>query len=192
MIRRRGISYKGAWRDAGIGRYGAWLWAAVLLCLLVGVVFSQAGPPPMRHQVRDRVNTIMIAKLDEYLDLTVEQADQFLPRFRHFNERREELQRERGDVMEELIRVEESDPEDEVRIEELLDRLEAIDGDMLELRRGFREEVRPILSPRQRARLEIFSHRFPEQLRRLIEDVRRDRMEVRERPRGPGKDMMGN
>ena len=58
----------------------------MLLCLQVQSL-AQPDPPLPRKEMRERINTIMIAKLDKYLDLSVEQADQFFPRFRHFTNR---------------------------------------------------------------------------------------------------------
>ena len=147
----------------------------VMLGLLSCSAIAQPDRPMLREQLRDRVNTIMIAKLDEYLDLTMEQAEQFFPKFRHFNNQREELEQSRRDAMGDLISVEDSEPDNEKKIEDLIDRLESIDGNLINLNREFRKEIRSILTPRQRARFVIFSQRFPEQVRRIIEDVRRER-----------------
>ena len=161
----------------------------VMLGLLSCSAIAQPDRPMLREQLRDRVvlqhlrqlqlrdrvNTIMIAKLDEYLDLTMEQAEQFFPKFRHFNNQREELEQSRRDAMGDLITVEDSEPDNEKKIEDLIDRLESIDGNLINLNREFRKEIRSILTPRQRARFVIFSQRFPEQIRRIIEDVRRER-----------------
>ena len=129
----------------------------------------------------------MIAKLDKYLDLSVEQADQFFPRFRRFSDRRQELEQERRELIDELSLVVQSDSTNEKAIEELLDRVHGVDMSMVELKQQFREEVRPILSPVQRARLEIFSHQFPERVRKLIDDTRRERLRMNqpERHQGP-------
>ncbi len=153
--------------------------AVVVLMLVCLQSQSMAQPdrPLPREEMRERINTIMIAKMDEYLDLSVEQADQFFPRFRHFSNRREELEQERRELIEELSTVEKSDPTYEREIEEFLDRIHGVDMSMVELKRQFREEVRPILDPAQRARLVIFSHQFPERVRQLIDDIRRERME---------------
>ena len=156
----------------------------MLLCLQVQSL-AQPDPPLPRKEMRERINTIMIAKLDKYLDLSVEQADQFFPRFRHFTNRREELEQERLELIDELITMEQLDPTNEKEIEELLNRIHAVDVSMVELKRQFREDVRPILDPVQRARLVIFSHQFPERVRQLIDDVRQQRMEQNRRNQPP-------
>jgi Spy/CpxP family protein refolding chaperone len=173
--------------DAGSHFLRGIIWAGItcITILTLGTVLTadaQPERPMLREHLRDRVNTIMIAKLDEYLDLSMEQAEQFFPKFRHFNNRREELAQSRREAMDDLIRVEDSEPDNEKRIEEQIDRLESIDGDMINLNREFRKEVRSILTPRQRARFVIFTERFPEQVRRIIEDVRRERGERGEEP----------
>ena len=146
----------------------------VLLCLgcVVSVTMAQPDRPLLRQEIRERVNTIMIARLDEYLDLSVEQADQFFPRFRRYRGRLDEFERRRGEVLRELRHEEESEGTDEDKIEGMLDRLEKVDGDILQLHRDFRNEVRPILTPKQRARLVIFSYQFPERVRQLVQDIR--------------------
>jgi Spy/CpxP family protein refolding chaperone len=162
-----------------------WVGMACVAVLILGItpqISAQPEGPMLREHLRDRVNTIMIAKLDEYLDLSMEQAEQFFPKFRHFNNRREELEQRRRGALEDLIRVEDSKSDNEKKIEDSIDRLEAIDGDRLNLNREFRKDVRSILTPRQRARFVIFTERFPEQVRRIIDDVRRERMERGEGP----------
>lgn len=157
----------------------AWVFLAVVISILVCLQsqsMAQPDRPLPRKEMRERINTIMIAKMDEFLDLSVEQADQFFPRFRHFSNRREELEQERRELIEELSMVEKSTPTDEREIEELLDRVHGVDRSMVELKQQFREEVHPILDPAQRARLVIFSHQFPERVRQLIDDIRRERM----------------
>ena len=148
-----------------------------MLVCLQSQSMAQPNRPLPREEMRERINTIMIAKMDEYLDLSVEQAEQFLPRFRHFSNRREELEQERRELIEELSNVEKSNPTGESEIEELLNRVHGVDMSMVDLKQQFREEVRPILDPAQRARLVVFSHQFPEQVRQLIDDIRRERME---------------
>lgn len=161
--------------------------SAVVMMLVCFQVQSMAQPdrPLPRKEMQERINTIMIAKLDKYLDLTVEQADKFFPRFRHFTNQRDELEQERLGLIEELIAMEQLDPTNEKDIEELLDRVHTVDLNMVELRRQFRVDVRPILDPAQRARLVIFSHQFPEQVRQLIDDVRQQRMEQNRRNQPP-------
>ena len=158
--------------------------ASVIMSVMILVLacfqlqsMAQPDRPLPREKMRERISTIMIAKLDEYLALSVEQADQFFPRFRHFNDRREELEQERLDLIDELILMEQLDPSNEKEIEELLNQVHSVDVSMVELKRQFREDVRPILDPAQRARLVIFSHQFPERIRHLIEDVRQQRIQ---------------
>ena len=150
------------------------IFGLALFCVgcLVSVTMAQPDRPLLRQEIRERVNTIMIAKLDEYLDLSVEQADQFFPRFRRYRERLDEFERSRGETLRELRYEEESDGTDENKIEGILDHLEKVDADMLQLHRDFRNEVKPILTPKQRARLVIFSHQFPERVRQLVHDMR--------------------
>lgn len=157
----------------------------MLVCFQVQSM-AQPDPPLPRKEMQERINTIMIAKLDKYLDLSVEQADKFFPRFRHFTNQRDELEKERLGLIDELIAMDQLDPTNEKEIEELLDRVHSVDVRMVELRRQFREDVRPILNPAQRARLVIFSHQFPEQVRQLIDDVRQQRMEQKRRNQPPG------
>jgi Spy/CpxP family protein refolding chaperone len=158
---------------------------SMLVCYQVQSM-AQPGSPLPRKEMQERINTIMIAKLDKYLDLTVEQADKFFPRFRQFTNRRDELEQQRLGLIDELIAQEQLDPTNEKEIEELLDRVHIVDVNMVELRQQFREDIRPILSPAQRARLVIFSHQFPEQVRQLIDDVRQQRMEQKRRNQPPG------
>ncbi len=157
---------------------------SMLVCLQ-SQSMAQPDRPLPREEMRERINTIMIAKMDEFLDLSVEQADKFFPRFRHFSNRREELEQERRELIDELSHKEKSAPTDEREIEELLDRVHGVDMSMVELKRQFREEVRPILDPAQRARLVIFSHQFPERVRQLINDIRQERMGQPRRHQNP-------
>jgi hypothetical protein len=155
--------------------FGGWL-------LFSGALFAQGEE---RDRLRDRVETVIIGKFSESLNLTPEQAEKFFPRLRQYHVSMEEIQREQRELranLDELSDARESSPEE---VDRLLDRFSENQRRMVTLKRGFLGEVSPFLSPQQLSRCSILMDEIPQRVREMIRERRDLLREDRPRARQP-------
>ena len=168
-------------RYIGILGIGTWL-------IFSGALFAQEGA---RDRLRDRVETVIIGKFSESLDLSPEQAEKFFPRLRQFHRNIEDIQREQRDLRDQLDKLSDERDSSPEEVNRLLDRLSENQQRMVELKRRFLTEVSPFLSPQQVSRCSILMDEIPQRVREMIRErqdmLREDRPPARrpvERRRG--------
>jgi Spy/CpxP family protein refolding chaperone len=157
------------------------LLAAILICLC-GSGFGQEGwleqppepPPPERmEQVRKDIENMRIWKMTQYLELSTEQSTKFFPLFNDFQRKREKLEGERGEMMRQLGELVDSESVSESKIKKLMSDLAKNQQKMFELPQEFRREAGEVLTTRQQAKLVLFEEWFREEIRRMVDDIRK-------------------
>ena len=151
-----------------------------LIILIAGILaFSAeallAQPPPRlekRKEARERIETLRLWKMIEFLDLTEEQSDQFLPLFHRFQKAQKELQSAARELFGSLKEELESKEPDEEKIKAILTELEKNQEALDEERKNFLIDSRKTLSLIQEARLLLFEQEFEKRLRETIRRLR--------------------
>lgn len=144
--------------------------------------WSEEAFNPRSEEGRAMIEKIMRTRLRKELKLTEEQAEKIAVRFRTLREEMAALRRERFGLYKALEAMAEETPgeaPEEDTLPELLDRVDALDDAMREMRRKAYDEAAEPLAPWQRARLYIFMARFEMDMRRLIERAKRKAEETR-------------
>jgi hypothetical protein len=142
--------------------------------------FREPGMPPMDgplpqewmgKDVRELVETIMMARLSRELGLNDEQTVLTMRRFSEFREQSEIAKRERGDMMKalkEAIDAGQPDGDIEAKLVALVDQ----DRRIAASRQEIFEQVSEGLTMSQRARLYVIMGEFENDMRKLIQKAR--------------------
>jgi Spy/CpxP family protein refolding chaperone len=155
----------------------------VLLSLFVKAdAFPQGTPPPdikQQERMREKIETTRTWKLIDYLDLSEEQSEKFLPALKKLREKEKELFEKKRELFERLnflIEEEKSNPD---KIKETLLRLEENRKKMQEERELFLLKAKDVLTLTQQAKLVLFEEKFEQRMKEIIN-------EVKERRKGKG------
>ncbi len=123
-----------------------------------------------RERIRERIETLTMWKLMEFLDLDKETADKIYAIRRKFNERKEELRKSlNGDFLRLRQKLDNYQPgaADE-EIKQLLESIRAKRRELTNLWENQYDEVSGVLSVRQQARLVLFLKDFQRELRSVL------------------------
>ena len=154
-------------------RRTAAIWAAVLV--LAAVVTAQPGPPEHAQRWgREQVETVIIGKFATELNLSPEQAEQFFPRFRQFQNQTEDMQRRQGERRRLLVGFSDDATADSQQVGNLLKEQGRQDQQMLEFKRMFLEDVSHFLTPQQVSRCSILMDELPRRLHEFIRERRHE------------------
>lgn len=157
---------------------------AIILTLMIGLSSQSLAqdffdePPPMdgpkREQIEERIKTVMIWKLTEELDLSSEQSQAFFPIYNKFHEDRRDLEENRRNLLKELKDLTQQEKPESKEILTLLDKIDAFEKQVQDLRAKFRNDVKDILTTQQIGRLYVFEVSFMHQIREIIMDARQE------------------
>jgi hypothetical protein len=138
----------------------------------VFLVFSTTllGQETPREELRDKVETVIIGKFAESLDLTPGQAEKFFPRLRAYNRSMEDMQREQRDLRERLDKLSETEDSSPEEVSQLLDQLSENQEHMVAMKRGFLHDLSPFMSPQQVSRCSILMDEIPQRVREMIRE----------------------
>jgi hypothetical protein len=110
-------------------------------------------------------------KLTDELDLSEEQATSFLPKFNNFQDNIKQIREENAEIVKKirgLIAAEETGG----KLNSYIEQIEANDKKVIALHTEFRKDAAKILSEIQMAKLVVFQHDFPRQMRKAIHNQR--------------------
>ena len=146
---------------------------AGMLIYSVQTLFAQPRPgPEKREMVRERIETLRVWKMIEFLDLTQEQSDQFLPLLREFQKTQEELDMAKKELFQNLKNELESDEPDEEKIKNMLTQLEKNKEAEEKARKDFLTSSGKTLTTIQEARLVLFDHIFERKMKETLRNLR--------------------
>lgn len=153
---------------------------AGILILSVQILFAQPRPgTEQMEKMRERIETLRVWKMIEFLDLTPEQSDEFLPLLRKFQKAQKQLDMAKKELFGELKDELESEEPDEQELKNIMNELEKNKEAAENERNDFLINSRKTLSTIQQARLLLFEHRFEGELRETLRKLR-----MKHRPRG--------
>ena len=165
---------------------------ALVLAIALPVMAQDDLPfdPPRRHierkqreEIREKMETMMIWKMTDELDLTEDQAARFFPMLKAHREQIDVLQEQRKELSDKLADLVWKTDVEKQEIYKLIDQLDTIEKQSLELRKKFRKDAEGVLEPNQVGKLVLFNQHFPQVMRDMI---REHRERVPGPPRGPG------
>ncbi len=154
-----------------------------LIILAAGIlVFSAetllAQPRPRmkdRKEARERIEILRLWKMIEFLDLTEEQSDKFLPLLHRFQEAEKELKTVKRELFDSLKEDLESKEPDQGKIRAILTELEKNQEALEKERKDFLIDSGKTLNLIQEARLLLFEREFERKLRETIRKLRPQR-----------------
>jgi Spy/CpxP family protein refolding chaperone len=162
----------------------------VLLGCFALTSIAQAGPNQRartrwdrpHRQVEKRVRTMKIWKMTEEIDLTEEQATRFFPLLNEKEDKFDELEKTRRDILEKLGDIVWETKVNEKEVNKLIDQFEGLDAKKLEIREQFHRQAAEILTPAQMGKMVLFNHRFHSMMRDMVREF-----EVPDPPPPPDK-----
>ena len=157
------------------------MWKKISLIILISGILifsvkSLLAQPPVdsvrKEKMRERIETLRLWKMIEFLDLSSEQSDEFLPLLHEFQEAQKELEMARRRLFNELEENLELKEPDEKNLQQILLGLEENKAELEKERRKFLTNSKKVLTAVQEAKLILFEHVFEKQLRDTIRKFR--------------------
>ena len=150
----------------------------LIICLAVAICGVQLGAaqvdgPPDRARANERMEAQLIGFITQKLELTSEEAAQFWPIFNEFRKAEEE---KRESIKPEASFVDMT----EAQAEKFLTDQLRVEGEVVELRKKYIEELKAVISAKKIVMLSNIEREFK---RRVLEHIR-DRRGNREGPPG--------
>ena len=154
---------------------------SLFVLLFWGTFISYAQPPGgFLPRGRERLDQFRKLKLIEVLDLTEENALRFFAKLNEHENKMQEIQKQRNDLidsLEILVNVNASDK----TLEKMFDGLMEIETKTMNERKNFRGEVKGILTTEQMAKFFVFERKFRSEVRDVMEEKMRDKGQRRMR-----------
>ena len=147
------------------------LYLIITLLIIITQSMLSAQEPPLVEEVlpdslieednKKDMETMMIWKLTEELDLQVEQADKFFPRFREHRKEIDEIKNKERALGKSLNQnMENKDKLTGAEVNKIIKESTALRKKMADLEEKFLLESGEILDPNQQAKLGLFKHKM--------------------------------
>ena len=127
---------------------------------------GRQGRIPRSPRDRERLNTIKMWKLTEFLELSEQQAEKFFPRHRSQQQEIDTIQEKRRELNDEFHRKISEGEVKERDIDRFLEEVSRLDRSRIDLRARRSAEMKDVLTVEQRAKFVVFDDYFVRQIRR--------------------------
>lgn len=131
---------------------------------------------PEMEKERRMLEAIRVTRMTEALKLSEEQVAKFLPRLKRIEEHQRLLREDRARKLRQLADMLDK-PEHQREIKVKLEELEKIDQEQTQKVRQMMKDLDTLLSVEQRARWRVFNERFDGEIREMVREIRKKRME---------------
>lgn len=149
---------------------------AVLAASSLGAQPEPPGPGP---RPTERIEQWRKIRLIEMLDLKEEQSVRFIARMNDYEKRRQEMMKEKGEVLDRLERmVRVGAPEDQFR--QAFASVDSVNARLANSQREYFRGLKDVLTVDQQAKLLLFERRFDMELREAMKDLQRRRRQAGE------------
>ena len=146
----------------------------IVLMSLCAVCFAQG---PNHHDPRAIIEKVKIYRLTQELDLTTEQAQTFFPRLHELEKLEKEFHEQKLEMLDELkMLVVEEGKENEIVI--IVNEFEDAQQKKMEEQMNKLHDMWMVLTPVQRAKFLIFEDDFHREIRDMIKEIKRHRIET--------------
>lgn len=154
----------------------------LIILLMVSPAFAQPGSGmghgreggPMREKIREKIQMIKIWRLTEAVGLTTEQSEKFFPVYNQHQKGMEDFERGKREILDRIKSLTDDSNSSDEEIGAAVKEFKEHHRKLAELRELFLNDVSKILSVRQRGELVVFEEEFRKNMRRMIEDIRRE------------------
>ncbi len=136
----------------------------ILIITILSIPLAGQMHHPMMPS-NPRMESMMIYHMTEYLDLSPEQAEQFFPLMRNHQEKTGEYYSKIRELCDKTNKKARSDSYTEKDLQITLNELQRLEKTILEEKKTFIQDLEPVLTPSQRAKLLFFDEEFRKQLR---------------------------
>ena len=151
----------------------------ILIFLLNAVIFSQDGSSReilsdslYEQENRKSIESMMIWKLTEELELEVNQAEKFFPRFRQHRREMENLRRKQRSLAGSLKLNMKNDKLTSNEVNRIIEETSSLKKKMSDLEEKFLISSGDILNPVQQAKLGVFKHKMMKDLKGKMKNKR--------------------
>ena len=134
-----------------------------------------------KENVRKQISSVKAWQLTEDLNLSEEQAQALFPAQKAYEDRKEQLRKERQAAEKELDKLLGAKEKDEALIKEKMSRLKSIDEQTRSNEDQFQVKISKILTVEQQAKYELFAKKFDNRLRQMIKDIKREKSQIKTR-----------
>lgn len=121
-------------------------------------------------QRRERIETVIIGKFAEELDLSPEQAERFYPRLRQFRHETDDMQRELSAARVQLENLSRDEKASAKEVQDLISRTKVLQTEILSRRESMLSDLSQFLTPQQVSRCSVLLDELPRRLRQLMEE----------------------
>ena len=150
-------------------------------------LFPQEDFPlePMSPQRRERIESLRIWKMTEFLNLTSEQSNKFFPKLNQFERSIHEKQRMQRDLMLQIYTniTDENYKASKSEVQKYTRKLADLERQIINEKESFLNDLDEVFSPEQQLRYIIFENRFKNRLMRMLGDQNRPMRQKQERRR---------
>ena len=148
----------------------------ILTAIAVSVlVWSPAQADSGPRSDRERIQTVIIGKFASEMDLSPEQAEQFFPRLRQYQDRLEEIQRGERATRAEMDQLSRTPAADKEQLQGLLSERRRLDNEAAVLKQEFLGGISGFLTPQQVSRCSILLDELPQKVRQFIHEKEREK-----------------
>jgi hypothetical protein len=130
---------------------------------------TQNAPAPDDER-REQIETIIIGKFANEMNLTPEEAEKFYPRLRQFRNETESMSQEQREIKKQLEEFSGRSDVAPQMVNELFDRNDRIARALLDRKRQFLSEISTFLNPQQVSRCSILLDELPRRMRQLARE----------------------
>ncbi|MCL4304675.1 periplasmic heavy metal sensor [bacterium] len=144
------------------------------LAIVAGSASAQKhrGPP---DEKRERLETVIIGKFAEELELTPAQAEKFYPRLRQYRSETDDLQRQLTESRRRLDVLSSDKSADSKEVKELISSNKRLQTEILTKREAMLSDMSEFLTPQQVSRCSVLLDELPRRLRQLMNERGRER-----------------
>ena len=154
----------------------------ILIFLLIAVVFSQDGSSMeilsdslFEQESRKSIESMMIWKLTEELELEVDQAEKFFPRFRQHRLEMESLRKKQRSLAGSLKLNMKNEKLTSSEVNRIIKETSLLKRKMSDLEEKFLINSGDILTPVQQAKLGVFKHKMMKDLKGKMKNKRSEK-----------------
>ena len=131
---------------------------------------------PEMEKERRMLEAIRVTRMTEALKLSEDQVAKFLPRLKRIEEQQRLLREDRARKLGQLAEMLDK-PERQKDLKARLEELDKLDQEQMQRVRQMMRDLDTMLTVEQRARWRVFNERFDSEIREMVREIRKKRMD---------------
>ncbi|MCK4545322.1 hypothetical protein KAU43_07265 [candidate division WOR-3 bacterium] len=139
-----------------------------LLCTIFTIPVNANPSRENNSKGLKKLETLKIWKLVEYMELTDEQADKFLPRYRNFGKDLKTLNKKKLSIIRSLVKDIKDNNIGNVKSQ--INQVTEYEKETINRKDIFLKDISNILSDEQMAKFVVYEYKFREEVKRILEE----------------------